>query len=112
MLPKRQRLSTREVREVLKRGNSARAEFLSAKFIKTDSALRVAAVVQKSVARNSVQRNRLRRALYQALGTLPTPAHIQGVFFVNKTPKAPQKLLPTFINDTQTLAKKILQPHV
>jgi ribonuclease P protein component len=112
MLPKRQRLSTREVREVLKRGHSARAEFLSVKFIKTDTALRAAAVVQKSVVRNAVQRNRLRRALYQALGGISPAAHLQGVFFVNRTPKPPQKLLPVFIDDTQALMKKMLHPHV
>ena len=113
MLPKRRRLSTREVREVMKHGRSLRGELLSVKFIKTGTVLRAAAVVQKSVARSAVKRNHLRRALYQALGALPAPAaHIQGVFFVNRTPKVPQQPLLAFVEDTQTLMKKILHSHV
>ncbi len=113
MLPKSKRLSTREVREVLRRGHSARAEFLSVKFIKNNTTMRTAAVVQKSVARSAVKRNHLRRTLYQALGTLPTSsARIQGVFFVNRVPKEQNNLFLVFVEDAQTLMKKILHSHV
>lgn len=113
MLPKRQRLSTREVREVLKHGRSVRGELLSVKFIKTDTALRAAAVVQKSLVRSAVKRNQLRRAVYWALHT-PRSAgtQVKGVFFVNKVPKDLNKLLPAFVSDAEMLLKKISHTHV
>ena len=115
MLPKQERLNAREVREVLKHGRSVRGEWLSVKFIKTDTALRAAAVVQKSLARNATTRNRLRRAVYQALGiSSHSCAHTRAksVFFVNKIPKELHELLPTFTSDTETLLKKISHTYV
>ncbi len=82
MLPKRSRLNAREVREILKVGRSARLGTLSAKFVVAKGS-KAAAVVSSKVAKSAVERNKLRRAVYQALeGALPSDRHV--VFFLHQ----------------------------
>ena len=56
MLPKRRRLSAREVKEVMTRGRSRRASLLSAKYVAGTSPLRSSAVVSKKVAKKAVKK--------------------------------------------------------
>jgi len=82
MLPKKARLTSAEVREILKSGRSARTGTLSAKF-KASSSSKAAVVVSAKVAKNAVERNKLRRAAYLALSSsLPKNVHV--VFFLHK----------------------------
>jgi len=67
--------------------------------------MRAAVVVQKSIATRAVERNRLRRAVYRALSTLPTPTGARVVFFVQKIPVTP--LARAFATEAQGLLKKI-----
>lgn len=82
MLPKKSRLTAAEVRDVLASGRSARAGALSAKYIKGRGA-KAAAVVSSRVAKSAVNRNRLRRALYEALRTV-LPRDTKVVVFLQK----------------------------
>jgi len=87
MLPKRQRLVAAEVRQVLRKGRSNRATFLSYKHLMGPEALRVAVVVSKSVAKKATERNRIRRAVYRTLAPLSGTG--MGVVFVQKIPPSP-----------------------
>jgi len=82
MLPKRQRLTAAEVREILKSGRSARTATLSAKFISSKER-KAAVVVSTKVAKSAVMRNRLRRAAYDALRPV-LPAGKSTVLFLHK----------------------------
>ena len=106
MLPKRRRLNASDVRRVLSVGRSLRSGVLAAKFASGPEALRVAAVVSKKVARSAVARNRLRRALYQALS--PLSGHGDLVVFVQKVPTPP--LSRAFATDIFEITKKIFPP--
>ncbi|HVY73089.1 MAG TPA: ribonuclease P protein component [Candidatus Paceibacterota bacterium] len=87
MLPKNRRLNAREVAEVLAKGRSARATYLSAKQLPGTVPFRASAVVSKKVAKRAVERNRLRRALYRALQDIKGSG--THVVFVQKIPPAP-----------------------
>ena len=82
MLRKKARLTSAEVREIIKNGRPVRLGTLSARFIKGPSA-KAAVVVSAKVAKNAVERNTLRRAAYLALrSSLPKGVHV--VFFLHK----------------------------
>lgn len=101
MLPKRRRLSAREVKDVMAVGRSRRAGLLSAKYIIGGTPLRASAVVSKKVAKKAVERNRLRRALYRALATYGGTG--TAVIFIQKVPTDP--LTPAFAHDLVVLLK-------
>lgn len=63
---------------------------ISAKFIPIAGVFKVAVITPKSVARSAVERNRLRRAVYRAVMSLPVQKN-QGivVFFVRSIPEKP-----------------------
>ena len=104
MLPKRQRLVAVEVREVLKRGRSTRGSCLSIKHLSTSSPLRVSVVVPKSVAKQAVERNRIRRAAYRALA--PLSGSGIAVVFVHKVP--PEPITPAFRFELSQLLKRAI----
>lgn len=99
MLPKRRRLSAREVKEVLSRGQRRRTSLLSAQYIAGTNPLRASAVVSSKVAKKATERNRLRRALYRALETYQGTG--TAVIFIQKIPPAP--LAPAFAKDLVVL---------
>lgn len=101
MLPKRRRLSAREVKDVMTTGRPRRASLLSAKYIAGGSPLRASAVVSKKVAKKAVERNRLRRALYRALAAYEGTG--AAVIFIQKIPADP--LTPAFMRDLVVLLK-------
>lgn len=113
MLPKRARLTSSEVDEVLTKGISIYAPLpkgqkglISAKFLAIPGSFKSAAVAPKSLAKSAVERNRLRRAVYSAISSLPTPkkpGHM--VFFVRSIPKTP--LVPAFTEEISIFLQKI-----
>ena len=102
MLPKSRRLTSQEVRVVLKTGRSRRGDLLSSKYVALPTPLRVSAVVSKATAKRAVERNRLRRALYRALMPIQGTGHM--VIFIQKVPKT--RLTPVFAEELKTLLKK------
>jgi ribonuclease P protein component len=114
MLPKKRRLSSAEVREVLARGKSVRGSVISLKYVVNKGIFRAGVVAPKSVAKRAVDRNRLRRALYQALATLPTAktqqlSHIMAIFFIRSIPSP---LTPALRDDISGILSKIPPSHV
>lgn len=72
----------------MRRGSFARGRYITAKVLPTPAGgtIRAAAVVSKKVARNSVERNRVRRALYNAVSSLSVHRPLNIVFIVNAMP--------------------------
>ncbi len=83
MLPKKSRLTAREVRATLKEGKSVRKSSVSARFVPTAKAGKAAIVVSTKVARQATERNRLRRLGYAAL---PTPLPKGNLVLFIQTP--------------------------
>ena len=114
MLPRKRRLSAAEVREVLARGRGVRSGVVSLKYVEKQGFFRAAVVAPKSVARHATERNRLRRALYNTLATLP-PEETQNlkntiaVFFIRNIPSP---LTPTLRADITSIIKKLHTSHV
>ncbi len=90
MLPKKARLTSAEVREILKSGRSARFGTLSAKYVPAATA-KAAVVVSTKVAKGAVERNKLRRAAYLVLRT-SLPKGVRAVFFLHKPALDPVEL--------------------
>lgn len=107
------RLTSSEVEEVLKKSTSVfistpkgQKSLISLKFLAASGKFRAAAIAPKSVAKSAVVRNRVRRALYRALASFPTPKTPGlAVFFVRKLPSAP--LTPAFAEEVGPLLIKI-----
>jgi ribonuclease P protein component len=97
MIPSSHRLRTKEVIEVLKKGRGLPAgTYLSAKVLAVSkgATIRSAAVVSKKVAKTAVMRNRIRRALYDAIRSASGAKHLTNydktayiVFFVRSIPQ-------------------------
>lgn len=114
MLPKKRRLTSAEVREVIAHGSSLRGGVVSLKYVTNKGDFKVAMVASKSVAKRAVDRNRLRRALYRAFTTLPPEAitvlaRAHTVFFVRNIPSP---LIPALRNDMSAIINKISPTHV
>jgi ribonuclease P protein component len=103
MLPKRRRLSAKEVRDIIAGGRSARASLLSAKYINGGESLRAAVVVSKKISKKAVIRNRVRRAVYRALSSYN--ARGVAVIFVQKVPEG--ALTPAFSGELMVLLSKL-----
>ena len=112
MLPSSDRLRTSEVEDVLKRGRGLPSgTYLSAKIFrpegKSGATIRSAAVVSKKVAMTAVVRNRVRRAVYDAVrvtsGELQATSNTsaQIVFFVRSIPK--NNLRTAFLSDIKNI---------
>ena len=68
MLPKQERLNKNEVEYILSKGQRSSSKLFSSKYAPNKlSHSRFSAVVNLKTAKNSVQRNRLRRQIYEAL---------------------------------------------
>lgn len=83
MLSKTNRLSASEVREILTSGRLVRCGDLSAKFKSNTGVSKAAVIVSAKVAKNAVERNKLRREVYRVLRT-SLPKNIRAVFFIHK----------------------------
>ncbi|MBX4192169.1 ribonuclease P protein component [Candidatus Parcubacteria bacterium] len=103
MLSHGARLRASEVRQIIKSGKSLRsaaAPHVSLKYMQSPT-FRAAIVVSKSIARTATERNRLRRAAYNALRELAPSFHAQAVLFIQKRPSSP--LAPTLRTEVQSL---------
>jgi ribonuclease P protein component len=84
-------LRASEVREIIAAGKSIRAGVVSLKYLEKPGFFRAAVVAPKSVLKGAVERNRVRRALYQVLATLPPGEaralnNTTAVFFIRNAP--------------------------
>ena len=82
MFPKRSRLRSGEVKEVLVRGKSLRVGPYTGKFLDGRVPLGLAVIVSKKVARKAVTRNSLRRKVYRELERLTLPPKGSLALFV------------------------------
>lgn len=113
MLAKAARLTSGDVQEVLSKGRSiyiplpaGQKGLISAKFLAMPGRFRAAAIAPKSVAKGAAVRNKLRRAVYRAIASLPTPKNPGiAVFFVRNIPKEP--LTPAFAKEISIFFEKI-----
>jgi RNase P protein component len=109
MLPKKRRLTAAEVREVMATGKGVRSGVVSLKYVVKHGLFRAAVVAPKSTAPKATVRNRLRRAVYQILATLPPGEkkmleNTMGVFFVRSIPTP---LTPVLRSDISGIVKKL-----
>ncbi len=88
---------------MIQKGRSLRGATLSLRHLATDTPLRAAVVVPKSVAKRAVDRNRVRRAVYSVL----TPLSVRGtiVFFIHAVPKT--QLPEVFSGEIAALLAKL-----
>ena len=105
MLPRTERLRTKEVEVTIQLGRSARAGVLSLKYAPTPGHSRCAVVVSKKVAKKATDRNNLRRRVYAALERVVLPKNIAAVFFVQRIPPTPR--VATFTQDILQLCSNI-----
>jgi ribonuclease P protein component len=87
MLPKRSRLTALEVRTVLAKGAPKRVGTFSGRYLPGRTPLGLAVIVSKRDAKTAVTRNRLRRAAYKTLATLPLPTEGSLALFVRPAAK-------------------------
>jgi ribonuclease P protein component len=98
MLSKSNRLSSPEVRAVLKNGRTLRTPNLVVKYIRGEKS-KIAVVVSKKIARSAVKRNAIRRAVYRVLSHSLPPRN-SAVLLV-------QKDTSDFSPDIKTLCSKL-----
>jgi RNase P protein component len=89
MLPKKARLTSAEVREVLKKGRSINVGSVSARYTSSTGS-KAAVVVSSAVAPKAATRNALRRLGYSALARLPKGLHM--VVFVRSATFDPKDI--------------------
>ena len=72
MLPRSQRLSVAYFNQVMEKGRVTHSPLFLLRFLKTDSAgqTRIAAVAPQKIFKKAVQRNKLRRQMYEAVRPL------------------------------------------
>ena len=87
MLPKKNRVSTKEVNQIFKGGNFLNSPNLTFKYLKNNSqATKISFIAPKSVAKLAVERNFLRRRGYSALAKhfKLSPLGTTGIFIFKK----------------------------
>ncbi|KKR79725.1 MAG: hypothetical protein UU24_C0003G0015 [Candidatus Nomurabacteria bacterium GW2011_GWA2_40_9] len=106
MLPKINRISTKQVEQIFKSGIFVNSEHISFKFILSNSNCpQISFIVPKTVSKSAVKRNLLRRRGYNAIQSHihDFPLGIVGVFIFKKY----QDDIQTLSNEIQTTLKKI-----
>mgnify|MGYP001618293616 CR=1 FL=1 len=87
MLPKKNRVSTKEVELIFKKGSFLNSPHLTFKYLKnSQKQIKISFIAPKSVAKLAVKRNLLRRRGYSALGGYidQFPLGLIGVFVFKK----------------------------
>jgi len=85
MLRSRDRLRSKEVEEVFKKGHRIVAPFFSFIFLTSIDRMAFAVTVTKKVAKNAVDRNKIRRRVYEALSKIKNyQAIVHAVFLPKK----------------------------
>lgn len=106
MLPKKNRVTTKEVEDIFKRGSFLNSPNLTFKYLRNSTkVVKISFIAPKSVAKLAVKRNLLRRRGYTALALeLPlSPLGIIGVFVFRKY----QDDIPTLSNEIKSIFAKI-----
>ena len=107
MLPRKNRVSTKVVEEIFKKGSFVNSPTLTFKFIKTNrpSPPAISFIAPKSVAKAPVQRNKLRRMGYLAIEEeiKQFPTGLTGVFVFRKQETSKEAIE----NDIKTILGKI-----
>lgn len=67
MLPKKKRIAKNVFNGVLKAGKSAFSPYMTLRYTATSGQSRFAAVVPKAVAKKAVERNHIRRRIYESV---------------------------------------------
>ncbi len=89
MLPKKNRVSTKEVERIFKEGKFLNSPSLTFKYVKNNSKeIKISFIAPKSVAKLAVKRNLLRRRGYRALEKYIalSPVGVTGVFIFKTRP--------------------------
>jgi ribonuclease P protein component len=106
MLPSSKRLTVPLFKEVMDKGKLFHSPYFSVKFLKMPGISRFSVAISKKVAKNAVDRNKLRRRIYSALRSLDAqiPTGFHGVFMA----KAPviKSTLPTLIKEAESIFVK------
>jgi RNase P protein component len=63
---------------------------MSVKYVANKGFFAAAVVVPKRVAKGAVLRNSIRRAVYKALQSAPSPRGVHAVFMIDKLPPLPR----------------------
>lgn len=86
MLPKRKRITKEIFPDMMKNGKLLSGSLFSLRY-KAGKSPQFAFVAPKTVAKQAVLRNKLRRQGYNALAQYPQTPHIIGIFFYKKEAK-------------------------
>ncbi len=86
MLPKKKRVTKDLFQSIMKAGKVIQSPLFVFRYISSTTP-RYAFVVSKTVVKQAVLRNRLRRKGYNALSQYPKTPSIMGIFFYKKTAK-------------------------
>ena len=89
MLPKRKRITKKLFMEIFKKGRIQKSPIFLFRYIPQNTP-QYAFVVPKTLYKNAVDRNKLRRMGYNAINKTTTP-NFSGIFFLNKEVKNTNK---------------------
>lgn len=106
MLPKKNRVGTKEINEIFKKSTVFNSPSLTLKYLKNDNrGVKISFLTPKNVAKLAVKRNLLRRHGYSALGKNLElfPAGFMGVFIFKKY----QDKISTLENEIKNILLKI-----
>ena len=84
MLPIIYRVDKKTIDEIFKRGKTINSPLFSFKFIKENHNTKISFIVPKSLSKNAVRRNKMRRTGYSAIKNLKIAPGIRGVFIYKK----------------------------
>ncbi|TSC69133.1 MAG: hypothetical protein G01um101456_332 [Parcubacteria group bacterium Gr01-1014_56] len=114
MLPKKRRLTARQVREVISLGRGIKGSSVSLKYLARPGFFGAAVVAPKALARRATDRNRIRRTVYRTLSSLPLKERkaLEGVLVVFFIRSVPSPLLPTLKSDIADILIKLPHTHV
>lgn len=87
MISSSKRLTTPFFKNVMDKGKLFHSPIFSVKFLRVSGGSRFSVAVSKKVAKNAVDRNKIRRRVYTALRTLDSkiPQGFHGVFMIKAT---------------------------
>ncbi len=80
MLPRSQRLSVEQFNSVIEKGKIFHSPLFLVRVLNVDKSTRIATVAPKKIAKKAVERNKLRRRMYEAVA--PLVDKIVGNFYI------------------------------
>ena len=104
MLPKKKRITKDLFQDIMKNGKTASSPLFTLRYIPSKVG-QYAVVAPKTVAKQAVLRNKLRRKGYSILAKIPQKPSILGIFFYKK--EAKQADFQALESDMMALLSKI-----